>query len=143
MLSRVARFNPGLVLCLVILGPLTYLIHQFGHWATGEALGVDMWLSVAKAGSVDSEFGSRLNRILVVMAGPVLTVLIASIAWWVAKRTGSMIAYGVLCFQFMMRLVAGSIALISGNLNDGATWASSSASDPIRCRLPLPPSFSR
>ena len=103
---------------ILILGPLTFLAHEFAHWAAGEALGIDMWMTLNKAGPVEGDFGNTFNHVVVALAGPAVTVAIACAAYLFPRGPLSFLAYGVLFFQFILRLVSGGITVFTDYAND-------------------------
>lgn len=115
-----SRPGPGFYLSFLLIGPLTYLAHELGHWAGGEAVGVDMWMTLNKAGIASGGTPGGFAALVIAAAGPVVTLSIAIIAYILAIRRCSFIAYGVLFFQFMFRLIAGGITLAGNNPNDEA-----------------------
>lgn len=106
-------------LSILILGPLTYLAHEFGHWAAGEAIGVEMWMSLNKAGPVDA-YNTQLQQIIVALAGPAVTIALAIAATFFLKGPFRYAAYGIVFFQFMLRFVAGGVTMMSDHPNDEA-----------------------
>lgn len=121
--TTLASPNPsrlGLYLGILLLGPLSYLAHEFGHWAAGEMLGVEMWMTLNKAGPASGSYGSQTYALIVSLAGPAVTVALGVLAYLWARATGSFLAYGLLFFQFMLRLIAGGITMTGPYPNDEA-----------------------
>lgn len=116
------RSRPGVwfYIAILLLGPVSHLIHELAHWGAGEIIGIDMWMSLNKAGPVEGVYGSDLNRIIIALAGPLATLAIGVIAYLIAVSTKSFIAYGVLFVQFMMRLVPSGFTLGGIHPNDEA-----------------------
>lgn len=114
--------RPGAVylLSILVFGPITYLAHELGHWGAGEAIGVDMWMTLNKAGPALGAYENDTQALIISMAGPLATLAIAVLAYVIARITRSFIAYGVLFFQFMQRTVAGGISLTGTYPNDEA-----------------------
>lgn len=112
--------GPGYYLAFILIGPLTYLAHEFGHWAGGEAVGVDMWMSLNKAGPVAGSLPGAFEALIIAASGPVVTLIIAILAYIMAAARRSLFAYGILYFQFMFRLAAGGITLAGNHPNDEA-----------------------
>jgi hypothetical protein len=102
---------------ILILGPLSWLAHEFGHWAAGEAMGVDMWMTLNKAGPV-GVYDNEIQQIIVALAGPAVTIAIAYAAYLFPRGPLSFLAYGVLFFQFMLRLVPSGITIFTDYPND-------------------------
>lgn len=81
--------GPGYYLAFILIGPLTYLAHEFGHWAGGEAVGVDMWMSLNKAGPVASSVPGEFEALIIAASGPVVTLIIAILAYIMAATRRS------------------------------------------------------
>ena len=105
---------------ILVLGPASFLVHEFGHWAAGEAIGVEMWMSLNKAGPVARGYDHEWQAIIIALAGPAATILVALLASLMIRGPLGALAYGVVYFQFVFRLVAGGITLFSDNPNDEA-----------------------
>lgn len=107
-------------LITLIMVPVTYLLHELGHWGAGELAGVDMWMTLNKAGPVSGRYPSEDIAVFVSLAGPAVTVLIAVLAYFWAVSFRSAIAYCVLYIQFVFRGIAGGISLTGSHPNDEA-----------------------
>lgn len=114
------RSRLGMYLAILLLGPLSFLLHEYGHWAAGELLGVEMWMTLNKAGPAAGSYGSQTYQLIVALAGPAVTVAVGILAYVWARSTGSFIAYGLLFFQFMKRMIAGGITMTGPYPNDEA-----------------------
>ncbi|MBO6797296.1 hypothetical protein [Maricaulis sp.] len=117
--SRV-RIGADFYLLTLLMVPVTYLLHELGHWGAGEMLGVDMWMTLNKAGPVDRSYPSEEISILVSLAGPAVTVAIGIFAYFYAIMFRSVVAYGILYIQFLLRGLAGGISLLGEHPNDEA-----------------------
>ena len=95
--SRAISFYGG----LLVIAPLTYLVHEAAHWLTGTALGHDMSFSingVSPAGAITAH-----DHLLISAAGPLMTLVQEIIAFLLVRSRDSVVAYGVLFFALMMR----------------------------------------
>ena len=110
----------GFYLSLLLLVPVSYLLHEFGHWAAGEMLGVDMWMSLNKAGPVADAYPGEDIAILISLGGPAVTVAIGIFAYFYAIMFRSVVAYGILYIQFLFRGIAGGISMMGTHPNDEA-----------------------
>ena len=101
---------------LLVIAPLTYLVHEAAHWLTGTALGHDMSFSingVSPAGAITAH-----DHLLISAAGPLVTLAQGIIAFLLVRSRDSVVAYGVLFFALMMRATATGVSLF--HLNDEA-----------------------
>ena len=114
------RIGADFYLITLVMVPVTYLLHELGHWGAGELLGVDMWMTLNKAGPVERSYPSEEIGILVALAGPAVTVAIGIFAYFYAIMFRSVVAFGILYIQFLLRGVAGGISLIGSHPNDEA-----------------------
>lgn len=99
---------------------LTWGIHEGAHWAMGELLGYDMWMTFNEAGPVSGSYNSDMHNILIALAGPLVTIVQAIIAWFIIARSKNLIAYVFVFLAFYMRAVAMGISFTS-KPNDEAT----------------------
>lgn len=114
------RVGAEFYLWTLLMVPVTYLLHELGHWAAGEMLGVEMWMTLNKAGPVARSYPSEEIGFLVALAGPAVTVAIGIFAYFYAIMFRSVVAYGILYIQFLLRGVAGGISLMGAHPNDEA-----------------------
>src|SRR5690606_12386300 len=109
------RAGSGFYLLLVLVTPLTFFLHELAHWATGEALGYSMQMSLNNARPADGTFVSSIDAALVSAAGPLLTLLQAVVAFLLIRRSGKPIIYPVLFIALFMRAVAMLVSLANPN----------------------------
>ena len=107
--SRLKR----LALWFIPAAIVTWGIHEFAHWATGELLGYDMWLSFNQAGLIQGEYGSTTHQILVDLAGPAMTWAQAILALYFIRRFKQGWIYAFLFLAFWMRGLAMAFSFIS------------------------------
>ena len=93
-------------LCLV--GFITYIVHEAAHWLAGTLLGAQMQASLNGVRYLSPL--SAGQRAFVDIAGPVVTVLQAALAYVVVKRSASLRAFGFLYMAAFMRVVAGLVS---------------------------------
>lgn len=94
---------------------LTFVLHEGGHWAAGEMLGYDMFLRANSAGSVSGGYSSERDAMIIIAAGPVVTVLQGLLAFGSVRAWGSAAAFPFLLSSFMMRALAAGISLSKPN----------------------------
>ena len=114
------RFDWRFFIAFAILGPLTFFVHELGHYLAGIAQGFDMWLTLNKVGFHEGQTPSHMNAVIVALAGPAVTLVIAIIASLWALRGGGPLAFGIVYWAFFMRLVASGISLVNEPQDEAA-----------------------
>ncbi|GGY47639.1 hypothetical protein [Parvularcula lutaonensis] len=102
------------ILTTVIVTVFTFVAHETAHAVAAKVLGYDVVATinhVSAVGGIDSTGG----RMLVDIAGPLATVLIAAFAAVIARVSGSLIAFWVVFSAAFMRIVAQFVSLSSPN----------------------------
>lgn len=96
---------------------LTWLLHEFTHWFTAEALGYTAFMSLNGTSFADHENITDLHHTLISAAGPIITLLQAVVVFLFLKyNRWNGYLYPLLFTAFYMRLLAGGMNII--NLND-------------------------
>ena len=99
----------------IIVTCLTFILHEGAHWATGEMLGYDMWVNINSAGLARGEYNSEWHRQLVSIAGPLITVIQAIIAFVLVRKYKTITAFAFIFAAFMMRVVAMLVSINTPN----------------------------
>lgn len=99
-----------------LIAVATYLIHEAAHWLVGAALGYPVSYGINSV--VPGAPMTETHHLLMSAAGPAVTIIGALIAFVVAMRRESLIAYAVLYFALFMRVIAAGVSVF--NLNDEA-----------------------
>lgn len=102
------------ILTAVLLTVLTFLVHEAAHAAAAKALGYDVEATINSVRAIGG-YGSVGSQMLVDIAGPVATVLIAAFAALIARATGSLTAFWVVFTATFMRITAQAVSLASPN----------------------------
>ncbi len=84
--------------------------HEIGHGLAGKAMGYSVIIRSNHAGVEGGVYRSATDALIMSAAGPLLTVVIALIAWRVALR-GSKLAAGVVLAALASRLIAAVVSL--------------------------------
>jgi hypothetical protein len=115
--------RPGITyyIAIPIIGLLSFLVHEFGHWAAGEAVGLDMWMTLNKAGTAPGQSPAQWQQLIIAAAGPLVSVFIALVGYRLAISTGSFLAFGIVFSQMLFRWIAGGITAFGNNPNDEAS----------------------
>ena len=92
---------------------VTWGLHESAHWATGELLGYDMWISFNQVGLVEGRYATTFHEVLVAMAGPFMTWVQASVFLILIRRDNRLHLYAFLVLALFMRAVALGISYAS------------------------------
>lgn len=104
------------ILITLIAVAATWILHELAHWLTGELLGYDMAMTLNGGYPVTREYSRNWHKMAVDVAGPVITIIEAVIAWMLIKKKNYIMLFPFLATCFYMRLLAGGMNAI--NLND-------------------------
>jgi len=106
------------VLFVAIAVAVTWLLHEFAHWAMGEWLGYDMVLTLNTSYPVSHQFKFPIDYQFVSIAGPLITIVQAIIVFLLLKRKNNVYLFAILLLCLYMRLMA--MGLSFGHPNDEA-----------------------
>jgi hypothetical protein len=104
---------------LVLIGLITYIIHECAHWLAGAAMGAEMKASLNGVRYLTALTPGQ--RAIADMSGPLATILQGICAYLLVRRTQSLRAFGCLYLAAFMRIVAGLISFTF--LNDEARFS--------------------
>lgn len=90
----------------------TWGIHEYAHYAAGVLLGYDMWISFNQVGLVEGSYDSTTHKLIVTMAGPVVTWIQAIVALMVVKSSQKLWTYSFLFLTFWTRFLASAFSLL-------------------------------
>jgi hypothetical protein len=107
-------FTYALVTLLAVV--LTWLIHEFAHWSTGELLGNDMGMSLNRTYSKTGNYGAVWHQTIISAAGPMATLVQAIVVFFLLQKGASKMLFPFLLTSLYMRFLAGAMNFI--NLND-------------------------
>lgn len=100
--------------CIIVL--FTWLLHEFSHWVVSEILGYDTTLRLNATSPVQGSYKQTEDHILISIAGPIITIFQAVLAYILLKPQWNKALYLLLFTPFYMRALAGFMNFI--NLND-------------------------
>ena len=109
-------FGSRFYLSLFIVGVVTTLAHELGHWAVGKLFGFEMSFRLNGVSALSPVV--PFSRAMFDLGGPAVTVIQGVVAYAVLKRTHSHLAFAFLYQAAFMRVVASLISLYF--LNDEA-----------------------
>jgi hypothetical protein len=104
-----------ILMTLIAVG-LSWLIHEFAHWATGELLGNAMSMTLNTAYPRSGNYKAENDAMIVDAAGPIITLIQALVFYFILRKSGGNLLFPFLLVPLYMRTVAGIMNFI--NLND-------------------------
>ncbi|MCC2957741.1 hypothetical protein LK542_19155 [Massilia sp. IC2-477] len=107
------KFKPSFFFWLVFVFFITNLIHESAHWLMGTALGLDMQfgLNIVRSRSPAEPW----QKMLCDVAGPIVTIVQAVIAYLIVQRKASTLAFAFLYTAAFSRAVAGLVSFLHPN----------------------------
>lgn len=93
----------------------TTLVHEVGHYGMGTTLGHGMKMSLNHAAPVSAAAIPETDLLLIVAAGPLVTVLQALVAFFLIRNRGLLFAYPFLFAAWFMRFAAAFVSLAHPN----------------------------
>lgn len=93
----------------------SWLLHEFAHYLTGEALGYKMAMSLNQGYPVDGHYNRDLHYQLISAAGPLVTLIEALLVSLLMQRRRTVLPYPFLFICFYMRLLAAGMSFINPN----------------------------
>jgi hypothetical protein len=103
------------VLATLAAVALTWLIHEFAHWFTGESLGNEMAMTLNTCNPVSGSYKEDWHKLIISAAGPIVTFAQALVIYILLQKNYSYLLLPSLLTCFYMRLVAGGISVINPN----------------------------
>ena len=110
-----ARVTFTYALLVVLAVFLTWLLHEFAHWSAAEILGYKSILRINSVSQVEGQNPSDCQAMWISAAGPLVTILQASVAFLFLRNRWHPWAYLLLFVPFYMRLLAGAMNFIKPN----------------------------
>jgi hypothetical protein len=107
--------NSKYVLATLSAVMLTWFLHEFAHWLTGELLGYNMIMTLNTCYPINDTYAQNWHQHIISAAGPIITMIEALAAYLLLKRDHSHFLFPFLLTCFYMRLVAGGISVINPN----------------------------
>lgn len=94
---------------------VSWLLHEFAHWATGTYLGYNMAMTLNTAYYLNEASRSTVHKQLIDAAGPLITLAEAVIVFLVMKQRQAKLLYVFLFTCFYSRLLATIISFLNPN----------------------------
>lgn len=108
-------FRGGFIVASVVAVFVTFLLHEFSHWLTGEWLGNEMTMSFNSASPKQGIYAGSQDFFWVSLAGPVVTLLQALIVSFLMMKRKFLFLYPFLIAPLVMRILAGVMNAINPN----------------------------
>lgn len=112
--SQALRIQYILISGIAVL--LTFVLHEFAHWLMGEFLRNEMTMTLNSSFPSIGRYHYPPDATLVEAAGPVATLLQATLFFALLYRVNNVFFYPFLLTPLYMRLLAGVMNIV--NLND-------------------------
>ena len=93
-----------LVLIFIPVAFFSMFFHELGHWIVGELLGNDMALKLNGASPKSGHYVDSNHVLYITSGGPIFTIILTMIFWFVIEKHKIMYAYAVVFFSFLFRL---------------------------------------
>lgn len=97
---------------------LTWLLHEFSHWAMGTLLGNNMAMTLNQSFPISGEYFKSWHYQLTSAVGPIITIIEAIVIYILMRHSHKAILYSTLFACFMCRF--GATLLSFRNPNDEA-----------------------
>ncbi len=87
---------------------ITWLIHEFTHWLTGELYGYETIMRLNGTSIIEGKDPTELQSAIISISAPIVTVLQGFVFFWILKfRKWNKYLYPMLFTAFFMRFLAG------------------------------------
>ncbi|SFS93538.1 hypothetical protein SAMN04487906_2193 [Zhouia amylolytica] len=94
----------------------TWLIHEFTHWVTSEALGYEAIMTLNTVSPLTGQEQTDWHKIYISASGPLITILQALIVFmFLLKKGWNKLVYPLLFTPLYMRVMAGFFNFIKPN----------------------------
>lgn len=111
------KINLKFTSVLIAVVFITWIIHEFAHWLTSEALGYDTIMRLNGTSPMEGENPTDIHKIITSSAGPIITIIQGLAAYAFLKyRKWNKYIYAFLFTAFFMRFMASVMNLVM--LND-------------------------
>lgn len=95
--------------------PLTFVLHEGGHWLAGTLLGHAMRFSLNAVVTASGTSASTLDALMITGAGPLVTLLQGIVAFLLVRRRNALMAYAFLFAAWFMRFAAALVSIVNPN----------------------------
>ena len=112
-MKKASAFGPRFYLTFFVVGVITYLLHELGHWGVGKFFGFDMNFRLNGVSTLSPVV--PFSRAMFDFGGPAVTLVQGFIAYSIVKRSGSPLAFAFVYQAAFMRVVASLISFVYMN----------------------------
>ncbi|MBQ0735511.1 hypothetical protein [Aquimarina celericrescens] len=93
----------------------SFFFHELAHLVAGELLGYPMKMTLNSTFLAEGEYANPWHQQLVSAAGPIFTIVISFVFFYIIRKTNNTYLYPFLFFGFYMRFMAMIISIIHPN----------------------------
>ncbi len=94
---------------------LSFFLHELAHYGAGILLGYDMGMTLNSAFLLEGEYIQEWHHHFVSAAGPILTILLAFVFFYIIRKTNNKLWYPFLFLAFYSRLLAMTVSIFNPN----------------------------
>lgn len=102
-------------LIVLVAVVVSFVVHEFSHWLTGELLGNDMVMTLNTCYPKAQKYLEESHYTVVSATGPIVTLLQAILVFILIKRSGNRNLYPWLFTPFYIELLSGIMNFINPN----------------------------
>lgn len=113
--SEKPRWSLQYILINFVAVFLSFFLHEFAHWLTGEFLGEEMAMNLNAAYPIGDVYQEEWHRMPITIAGPAFTLLQAIVVFYLMKSSRNIQLYPFLLTPLVMRTLAGVMNFINPN----------------------------
>jgi sterol desaturase/sphingolipid hydroxylase (fatty acid hydroxylase superfamily) len=95
------------VFCTLLAVATSFLLHEFSHWVTGEALGYHMIMTLNKVYPRSLSYTQNWHYTLISAVGPIVTLLQALTLYLLIRKNSNQYLYPFLFSAFFLELLSG------------------------------------
>jgi len=113
--ARNKTINIQYILITLVAVAVSWVLHEWAHWATGTLLGYEMGMTFNKTFPVSGEYNSEWHSQIVSAAGPVFTLFEALVVFFILQKKKIVALYPFLFTCFYMRSLAALMSILNPN----------------------------
>lgn len=110
-----SSINIKYILITAVAVVLSFFFHELAHLLAGKLLGYDMAMTLNSAFLKGDEYQTTWHEQLVSAAGPIFTILVSFVFFYLIRKTKNIYLYPFLFFGFYMRFMAMLMSIVMPN----------------------------
>ncbi len=107
--------NIQYILITALAVVLSFFFHELAHLIAGELLGYDMKMTINSVFLAEGEYKNIWHEQIVSAAGPIFTIIVSFMFFYIIRKTNNRYLYPILFFGFYMRFLAMIFSIIQPN----------------------------